>query len=167
MKNIKLLAKKLLFNRLNIRKGRDLLMIILLLPIFPQIAIGQLVSSEIPHEKTETFLCTREVALKPDVDPKIFEKWVIEYWNPEWQGLIPGFECYIDKKKSYLGENTYIHCLKFTKRISEAIPSNTDDLTDWYREFIYYEPTKHLYDELFEYIELDQFIYNKSSFKVN
>ncbi|CAN5617481.1 hypothetical protein BH23BAC1_BH23BAC1_04250 [soil metagenome] len=141
---------------------------------FPQFVFGQSVTSEIeqvlkvtskPVEKG-LIMCTREIHLKPHVDPKAFEKWIIEYWNPEWQDLIPGFQSYVDKKESDAGEYAYIYFLQFnTKKAIKTSVDNDDEYADWYRELIYYEPTKHLYDESFEYIEADLFFNKRACFE--
>ncbi|WP_157971903.1 hypothetical protein [Pleomorphovibrio marinus] len=132
--------------------------------IYPSLVQGQSISTEIeqvrkfyavPTEKGLIVL-SREVRLKPDVDPKAFEKWIEAYWNLQWQDLIPGFQSYVAKR-----EKDYSYYLVFnSNRIRNLNLTYSDKNTEWYREFLYYEPTKSLYDELFEYIEIDPFFTN-------
>jgi len=134
-----------------------------------QIAIGQTVSGDL--EKIRTFgpmpiekgmiISSRVVKLKSDVDSKVFDKWVNEYWNLEWQDLIPGFQSYIAKRDDGHSLGLYDYYLVFkAKNIKNPDFTSLYENNEWYREFFYYEPTKHLYDELFVYIEMDPFFKN-------
>lgn len=82
-----------------------------------------------------------------------------EYWNLEWQHLIPGFKSYVAKEEQT--NDLYTYYLIFnSKRTRNPNFPVSDQSIEWYRELIYYEPTKHLYDELFKYIEIDVFFTN-------
>jgi len=135
------------------------------LTLFASLSYAQTVSTGLPQSLRSELnpaaktmiMCTREIQLKPGVDPAAFEKWIMEYWNPEWKDCIPGYESYVDKNQE---EPRYIYCLKFNVN-NNGIPVNALEYIDWQRELIYYKPTKHLYEELFEYIEADPFFNNK------
>jgi len=149
-----------------IANGKVLFWTLLFLIIYAPLTYAQMVSSSLkqsltgdikPAAKT-TLICTREIHLKQGVDPAAFEKWIIEYWNPEWKDWIPGYESYVDKIALDQKEPQYYYCLKFNVKASAV---NAYDYIDWHRELIYYKPTKYLYDELFEYIESGPFFYNQ------
>jgi len=113
-----------------------------------------------PTEKG-MIISSREVRLKSDVDSNVFDKWINEYWNLEWEDLIPGFQSFIAKRDDGHSLGLYDYYLIFkAKNIKDPNFSLSDENIELYREFIYYEPTKHLYDELFEYIETDPFFKN-------
>lgn len=143
--------------------------------LFPSLVHGQSLSTEIeqvrkfyaiPTEKG-LIVSSREVRLKPDVDPKAFEKWIDTYWNLQWQDLIPGFQSYVAKRDNETNENLYDYFLVFNSKMRRYQDySNSDKNIEWYREFLYYEPTKPLYDELFEYIEIDPFFTNIDWFEI-
>ena len=142
-------------------------LIVMSILLLPPLVEGQSVPTEIKQlrkfEPIQTekglIISTREVRLKSDVDPKVFEKWINEYWNLEWQHLIPGFKSYVAKEEQT--NDLYTYYLIFnSKRTRNPNFPVSDQSIEWYRELIYYEPTKHLYDELFKYIEIDVFFTN-------
>lgn len=148
--------------------------IIIALPFFPN-AFGQSLSSETEHGLKSASMPTekglimsvREIRLKADVDPAEFEKWITAYWNPEWQNLIPGLQSFVSKGNSKKEGSIYVYCLIFnSKKIHQSTLDKADSDTEWYPELIYYEPTKHLYDELFEHIEINPFFNNKTWFEI-
>jgi hypothetical protein len=163
MKTIGITIEHHIYKISKVKNGIISWLLCILFTFYSPIAFAQLVSSDFkealrPDAKTK-LMCTRDIKLKPGVDPKAFEKWIIEYWNPEWRDWIPGYESYVDKTTSDQEEPQYFYCLKFS---STTRGIHADDYVDWHRELIYYKPTKYLYDELFEFIELDPFFNNKT-----
>lgn len=145
--------------------------LIFILVSIPQFIFGQgtipeigqgLQAAPFPSEKG-LVVCTREVRLKPDVDPKAFEKWIMDYWNPEWQDYIPGLQSYISRGDLENEAGRYKYFLVFNSRkIHPREMEQADHNTEWYRELFYYSPTKHLFEELFSFIEISPFFDNRN-----
>ncbi len=103
-------------------------------------------------------MCTREVRLLADTNADDFENWVAAYWNKEWKDLIPEIQSFISKNNSVEEGNIYTYHLIFnSKSLHQITLEKADKNTEWYRELLYYQPTKQLYEELFEHIEIDSF----------
>ncbi len=134
--------------------------------LFNQVVFGQtgnttieqrLEAPPLPSDKG-LIICTREVRLLADTKADDFENWVTAYWNEAWHDLIPDIQSFISKNNSVEEGNIYTYHLIFnSKRLHQITLENADKNTEWYREFIYYPPTKKLYEELFEHIEKDSF----------
>ncbi|HSJ66881.1 MAG TPA: hypothetical protein VK921_04375 [Anditalea sp.] len=154
-------------------KGYSITVLMILAVTMSHLSFGQTVPrtiektlniGQIPIEKGMVIL-SRDIKLKPEVDSKVFDNWINEYWNLEWEDLIPGIQSYVAKSENGL-DKLYAYFLVFKPaKLSSSISFGPGEDLHMYREFIYYEPTKHLYDELFEYIEIEPFLTNISRFE--
>lgn len=96
----------------------------------------------------------REIVLKPEIDPAEFEKWVVEYFNPALEGLIPGIRAYVAKADRGVRNGKYAYIVLYDSyNTRQAYQPEMGKLTEYFSK-IFFEPNKYLHDELFQYIEM-------------
>jgi hypothetical protein len=96
--------------------------------------------------------------LKQQINKEDFEKWVIGYWNPAMVGVFPGVKSFItmgDTRGDATGKYAYVLIFDSLKTRDAFLPEEGKH-SEWFKE-IYFSPNKHLYEELFEYVEGDAF----------
>jgi hypothetical protein len=94
----------------------------------------------------------RIIDLKEGKDPAAFEKWVVNYFNPALEGLIPGIRAYVAKHDRGAKKDNYAYVIHYdsynTRQAFFPVPGQ---IVDWFDK-VYYQPNKYLHDELFEWI---------------
>lgn len=129
-----------------------------LLLVMATAAYAQIQDGEEVQEKSSSRSGTgevfshREITLKPDVDPAEFEKWVIDYFNPALEGLIPGIRAYVAKSDRGIKKGKYAYMVLFDSYNTRQAYMPESGLTKFFRE-VFFEPNKYLHAELFEYID--------------
>ena len=99
----------------------------------------------------------REIMLKPGVNIAEFEKWAVEYFNPALESLIPGIRAYVAKAVRGVRNGKYAYIFHYDSyNTRQAYIPETDKATKYFSK-IFFEPNKHLFDELFEHIDQNSF----------
>lgn len=116
---------------------------------------------------TGEVISIRQIKLKSDVNPDEFEQWVVEYFNPSWEGLIPGMRSFIvtgDTRGNAIGEYAYFIIYDTLKTRNAYIPQE-GKTAEWFNE-LYVNSFRKLHGELLEFLDNPSFYEDYSSWVV-
>jgi hypothetical protein len=116
---------------------------------------------------TGEVISLRHIKLKSDINVDEFEKWVVEYFNPAWEGLIPGVKNFIaigDTRGKATGEFAYFVIYDTLKTRDTYVPQEGKP-SEWFKEN-YLDPNIYLHEELMKFLDTPSFWENYSSWVV-
>lgn len=138
-----------------------MLMGILCYPVFGQMSETKTENKPMTNSLrtgTGEVISVRHLKLKSGINADEFNKWVMEYFNPTWEGLIPGVRSFIakgDTRGNAIGEYAYL-IIYDSLKTRDAYAPEEGKHADWFKE-IFFSHFGYLYDELLEFVEAESF----------
>jgi len=154
-----------------LRKILLLMMVgMLCFPVFGQMSVTKTENKPAVNSLragTGEVISIRHIKLKSDVNPDEFEQWVVDYFNPAWEGLIPGMRSFIvtgDNRGKAMGEYAYFIIYDTLKTRNAYIPQE-GKTAEWFNE-LYINSFGKLHGELLEFLDNPSFYEDYSSWVV-
>lgn len=89
-------------------------------------------SAQATRAATGEVVTIRELKLKAGTDRKLFERFIVERYNPAMEGALPGVKSYIAKADRGVRKGSYVHIFVFdSERTRNAIAPTEGKMSDW------------------------------------